>query len=208
MGKGGHGGGAAGAGHSHSEEYPEDSWNLWCHLESAEALNATEASAMAVFKPFVRRLEPAGALHSDGDEELLVKVVFASPCSLRRLMVVGGGDTAKHPSRVKIFVGREDLDFQTIEDVRPDMESSLPVNLPGEAYLNVHPPATFTNVTNVAFFFDANHGATGDETVIQYIGMQGDHTHDVRQAVNATYEIMCQPHATETDLSIETPAGV
>ena len=27
MGKGGHGGGAVGGGHSHNEEYPDDNWN-------------------------------------------------------------------------------------------------------------------------------------------------------------------------------------
>ena len=206
MGRGGHGGGMAGAGHSHDEEYPEDTWNLYSHIESTEALNATSTNGMAVFKPFVRRLE-GPTIESDGDEELLIKIVFASPCSLRRLMVIGGGTPGHHPSHVKIFVGRPDIDFQSIDDVRPAFASSLPVNQPGEAYLNVHPPAAFTNVTNLAFFFNANHG-NGDATILQYIGMQGDHTHDRRQAVNATYELLSQGHVTETDITIDTPAGV
>ena len=40
MGKGGHGGGAVGGGHSHNEEYPDDNWNLYQHVDRAEALNA------------------------------------------------------------------------------------------------------------------------------------------------------------------------
>ena len=200
MGKGGHGGGAAGAGHSHSEEYPMDTWNLYQHLESAEALNASEADAMGIFRPFQRRLETE-VIRSDGDEEVLVKLVFRSPCSLRRLMVIGGGSPGHHPSSVRVYVGKDDLDFQNIEDVRPTFQSALPLNEPGEAYLNLHPPNAFTNVTNVALFFDKNHGSV-DETILQYIGMQGDHTHDRREAVNATYEVLCQGHPATTDVDL------
>ena len=31
--------------------------------------------------------------------------------------------------------------------------------------------------------------------MLQYIGLQGDHTHDKREAVNATYELIGTPHA-------------
>ena len=145
----------------------------------------------------VRRLETEGSLVSDGDEELLVKVTFVAPVSLRRLMVIGQGDPDTHPSRVKVYVGKEDLDFQSLEDVRPTFESSLPQNPTGEAFVHVHPPGAFTNVTSLAFFFPGNHGE-GDETSLQYIGMQGDHSHDKREAVNATYELLCQHGTTAT----------
>jgi len=206
MGKGAHGPGG-GAGHSHSEEYPDDTWNLWCHVASAEALNADAESALPILRPFVRRLETEGSLRSDGDEDLMVKIVFASPCSVRRLMVIGGGEPAHHPSHVRVFLGQADLDFSTVEDVRPAFESSLPVNQPGEAYVNLHPSGAFTNVTNLALFFDANHGSVG-ETVLQYIGMQGDHTHDKREAVNAVYELLGQTHPTEAEVTIDTTAPV
>ena len=61
MGKGGHGGGAVGGGHSHDEEYPDDNWNLYQHVDRAEALNA-EGDAKKVLRPFVRRLETEGSL--------------------------------------------------------------------------------------------------------------------------------------------------
>jgi len=209
MGKGGHGGGAAGGCHSHSVEYPDDTWNLYQHVARAEALNAADGSdALAVFRPFVRRLETAGSLESDGDEELLVKVTFAAPVSLRRLMVIGGGDDdAHHPARVKVYVDNEALDFQSLEDARPAYESSLPVNGTGEAYVNVHPPAAFTNISAVALFFPANHGDV-DETRLQYVGMQGDHSHDKREAVNATYELLCQHHSTDVEADFKMQEGV
>ena len=38
-----------------------------------------------------------------------------------------------------------------------------------------------------------NRGNVGgvDATGVQYIGLQGDHSHDKRQAVEATYELNC-----------------
>lgn len=36
-----------------------------------------------------------------------------------------------------------------------------------------------------------------DATCVQYIGMQGDHTHDVRAPVHATYELLGTPHSTD-----------
>mmetsp|Transcript_30088 Transcript_30088/g.90448 ORF Transcript_30088/g.90448 Transcript_30088/m.90448 type:complete len:209 (+) Transcript_30088:499-1125(+) len=208
MGRGGHGGAGGGAAHSHSEEYPDDTWNLYQHVARAEVLNARDgADASAVLKPFVRRLEEAGTIVSDGDEELLVKLTFAAPVSLRRLMVIGGGESDAHPSRVKVYVGREDLDFQSLEDVRPNFQTALPQNAPGEAYVNVHPPGAFTNVTTLAFFFDANHGGD-DETKLQYLGLQGDHSHDRREAVNATYELVCQHQGTGVGNDFKMQEGV
>ena len=39
--------------------------------------------------------------------------------------------------------------------------------------------------------FSANCGEV-DDTMLQYVGLQGDHTHDRREAVHAEYELMCQ----------------
>jgi len=207
MGRGGHGGAGGGAGHSHSVEYPDDSWNLYQHVDRAEALNAQDgADAARVLRPFVRRLDTDGSFASDGDEELLVKVTFLAPVALRRLMVIGAGDPEAHPSHVKVYVNRENLDFQSLEDIRPAFESALPPNAPGEAYVNLHPPHAFASVTNVALFFDANHGGT-DETALQYVGMQGDHSHDKREAVNATYELLCQ-HGTAATADVQMQAGM
>ena len=105
MGKGGHGGGAVGGSHSHNEEYPDDNWNLYQHVDRAEALNA-EGDAKSVLRPFVRRLETDGSLVSDGDEELLVKITFRAPVSLslappptRSLPLTGYAKWRSSPSR-------------------------------------------------------------------------------------------------------------
>lgn len=53
-----HGGSFAGSSHSHSEQYPDDNWNLFCMLDSCTGYNITRnEDAMGVFKPHARRLE-------------------------------------------------------------------------------------------------------------------------------------------------------
>ena len=59
-----------------------------------------------------------------------------------------------------------------------------------ERDFSVHPNSSF--LTNPR----ANVG-DADSTCVQYIGMQGDHTHDVRAPVHATYELLGTPHSTD-----------
>jgi len=185
-----------GEGHSHDVEYPEDTWNLYQHIERCEALNATDPAASAgIFKPHARRLEAQPCAVSDSDEELLIKVAFASPVHIRRIMVIGGGGTEHHPSFMKVFVQSEELDFSSAADLEPVQEFDLAPNVEGEGFVTTR-QGPFTNVTSVAFYFTANQGGE-DETMVQYIGMQGDHTHDKRKAVHATYELLGTPHDTQ-----------
>mmetsp|Transcript_5085 Transcript_5085/g.6447 ORF Transcript_5085/g.6447 Transcript_5085/m.6447 type:complete len:209 (+) Transcript_5085:18-644(+) len=191
MGKGSHGGGAAGAGHSHDTEYPDDNWNLYQHIDRCEVLNAVApCNAAGLFKPFVRRFDAEPFVLSDADEELLIKVTFVSPVHIRKIMVIGGGEEDQHPSSMKVFVNTvaEDMDFAAAADIEPTQEFDLVPNIEGEGYV-VTRQGPFTNVTAITFFMPTNFGA--DATMLQYMGMQGDHTHDKRKAVDATYELNC-----------------
>ena len=103
MGRGGHGGAFSGGAHSHDPNNPDDTWNIYQHIEHATALNATDPEqALGVFKPHVRRCDPTPVVTSDGDPELLVKVKFATPVHIRRLMVIGGNAHGAPPRRVKV----------------------------------------------------------------------------------------------------------
>ena len=213
-----------GGGHSHDEGEPDDTWNLYQHIDRAEGLNgevvgggegvvvswAPEGSsgkARCVFKPHARRLQPAPALRSDADEQLIVKVAFVAPVSVRRIMVVGAGPAEQHPSSVRVFTGAaaEALDFDNAETTAPAQAEALAPNPAGEGYFNcVRQP--FTNIMAVAFFFPANHGE-GDETGVAYIGMQGDHTHGKREVVHADYELLCTHGHNEHMLPTPQNAG-
>ena len=90
---------AHGGGHSHDDANPDDDWNLYQHLERAEALNAVvlgegditwapnaTGKALCVMRPNARRLQPGQVLSSDSDEQVIVKLQFAAPVSVRKLM--------------------------------------------------------------------------------------------------------------------------
>lgn len=189
-----HGPGMTNATHSHDPEFPNDDWNLYSMLDPAltTALNATRpGDTVGIFRPFVRRLEPAPVLISDADEEMLVIARFTSPVHIRKLMVIGGGDgDGQHPSHVKCYVNQESLDFTSLESTRCAQELDLPINSNGTVELHLSPMHAFSNVTMLALYFTANH-AEASHTVLKYIGLQGEHTHHRREAVDAQYEVLC-----------------
>lgn len=198
-----HGGGMTGAAHSHDPEHPDDDWNLYAMLDTSQtiAMNvANSTSAVGVFKPFVRRLNQNPNLVSDADEEILVVARFTSPVHVRKLMVIGGGPSEHHPSEMQCFVNHEDIDFTNLSAFRAAQTFSLPVNVEGNRELIVANVAAFSNINCLAFYFPTNHGA--ENTVLQYIGMQGEHTHYRREAVKADYEVLC----THQNISAPTDA--
>ena len=204
-----HGPGVSGGLHSHDPQYPDDDWNLYSMLDADKviALNATRPDhAIGIFKPFVLRLNPTPEIISDADEELIVTVVFTSPCHIRKFMVIGGGNINQHPSVMKCFVNVDHIDFTNVSTYNPTQQFPLPVNSDGsvEIYTSTH---LFKNVTSLTFHFPTNHGEI-DQTIIKYIGMQGEHTHYRREAVHTMYEVLCNGQDIEQEQgSVANHAG-
>merc|ERR1719235_1348274 len=94
---------------SHDEEWPEDNWNLYQHIERVEGMNITgnDEDARGVFKPHGRRLQPTPCVLSEDDGELILKVWFEAPVNIRRVCVAscGSEDPGSHPSSVRCFAG-------------------------------------------------------------------------------------------------------
>lgn len=88
--------------------------------------------ARVVFKPWDKRLERGGpTLRSDDDDpELLLHVPFNGAVKLRAVTVVGGPAGAA-PSKLRVFVNRDDLDFSTAADLQPTQEWDLLENVDG-----------------------------------------------------------------------------
>ena len=171
-----HGPGFSGALHSHDAEYPDDDWNLYAMIdrENVVGLNLDGMNAMGVFKPFARRLEDLPIIKSDTDEEIIVTIRFTSPCHVRKLMIIGGGEDESHPKTVKCYVNHEGIDFSNVEDFTPaQIFSNLGNNSSGTTELFATPASKFTNIDVLTFYISENHG--GDATIVQYIGMQGAH---------------------------------
>ncbi len=190
-----HGGSFAGSSHSHSEQYPDDSWNLYCMLDTCTGYNVTRnEDAIGIFKPHARRLEQDPHVVSAADEEVLILVRFTSPVHIRKLMVIGGGAHEQHPAKLKCYVNQEMIDFMSLQGMTAVQEFNLAINELGTTEL-VTAASRFNNISSLAFYFPSNHGGSSS-TSIQYIGMQGEHTHYRRQPVDAVYELLCTGNET------------
>lgn len=156
------------------------------------ALNVTnQADAIGIFKPHALRQTDEPTLVSDADAEIIILARFTSPCHIRKIIVSGGGaDEDGHPDVMKVYCNVDNIDFTNVEEFTPSQQFELPVNPTGDMELVTAPVRTFTNVTTIAFYFPSNHGGL-DITSIKYIGMQGEHTHYKREAVDTTYEVLC-----------------
>jgi hypothetical protein len=158
--------------------------------ESTTALNVTvPRHTVGIFKPHALRLTPEPKIISDADAEIIVIARFSSPVHVRKIIIIGGGENYQHPSFVKCYVNQENVDFNNIEELNPVQQFTLPVNEEGSIELTtvIH---SFTNVNVLSLYFPSNHGEQ-DTTVIQYIGLQGEHTHYRREAVDTVYEVLC-----------------
>lgn len=189
-----HGTGFSGASHSHNPEFPDDSWNLYSMLDPTltRALNVTtgnQSDVLGIFKPFAYRLNPEPNLISDVDEEMIIVAYFTSPVHVRKIMVIGGGDSAHHPSFLKCYVNEENIDFSNIQSLSEVQSFNLPINSDGSVEL-ITSLRPFTNINSLVFYFTSNHGGASS-TSVRYIGLQGEHTHYRREAVNTTYEVLC-----------------
>ena len=69
-------------------------------------------------------------------------------------------------------------DFTNIGDYGVTEGFNLPVNPDGTAELTISQPHNFNNVTCLTLHFPVNYSEDEDVlTMIQYIGLQGEHTH-------------------------------
>jgi hypothetical protein len=118
----------------------------------------------------------------------MVIAKFTSPVHVRKIMIIGGGDEVQHPSELRCYVNHEVIDFTNVGSITPAQQFNLSVNADGTTEL-ITAIRPFTNVTSLVFFFPANFGS--ERTIIKYIGMQGEHTHYRREAVDTVYEVLC-----------------
>jgi PITH domain len=119
---------------------------------------------------------------------LQVTVRFTSPVHVRKIMIIGGGAETQHPSSLKCYSNKEMVDFTNVSEFNPSQVFNLPMNMHGTVELTTVVQA-FTNITSLVFYFPGNYGH--ESTVLKYIGMQGEHTHYRREAVDAVYEVLC-----------------
>ncbi|KAM7276935.1 hypothetical protein ACFE04_018801 [Oxalis oulophora] len=183
--------------HDHSCEDHECSsdWSLYKHvdLSKVSALNeAVHGSVKSVFKAWEQRLNSSGELleSNEDDPELLVYVPFTSDVKIKSISIVGGADGTS-PSKMRVFINREGIDFSDAQGMQAVQEWDLAENLQGVLEYQTR-YSKFQSVGSITLHFPENFG--GDTTQIKYIGFKGEATQLKRDVVaTIVYEIMPNP---------------
>ena len=151
---------------------------------------AEEGSCSRIFKSWDQRLTPTPSLKSDDDDpELLLHIPFTGSIKLKALTVIGAPNGAS-PSKLKVYINREDLDFSTAGDLTPLQEWDLVENVNGSMEYPVN-VAKFNGVHSIDMYFPMNFGAGATE--IRCIAFKGEYEERRRQAVEAVYEARALP---------------
>ncbi|KAF5831916.1 galactose-binding domain-like protein [Dunaliella salina] len=162
---------------------------LQAKLSRVRCLNeAVPGSCRNVFKSWEKRLEPTQVpLRSNEDDpELLLHIPFDGAVKLKAISVIGSGDPSKSPSKMKVWVNREDVDFAAAERMPPVQEWELqPENVGGVLEYPTQ-VAKFSGVHTLDMLFTGNFGA--DITEIHFVGLKGEFSERKRAAVEAVYE--------------------
>jgi len=167
--------------HDHGHESEEVSVNLheFIDFPGVTCLNENiSGSSKSILKAYESRLSLHPTLQStiDGDPELLFHIPFTETVSITSISIRGSpGDNAdlqtSSPRSVGIFVNRDDLDFETAQEMQSAMELEL-VHPNHEAMGSsggtidyfVTNRGRFQNISGVTLFFRDNFGGDGSVT--------------------------------------------
>lgn len=164
-------------------------------LVGVRALNeAVVGSARLVCKGYNERTTGDPSCSScDDDCELIVHVPFVDPVRVKFVSITGGPNS-EAPNQAKLWVDRDDIDFDNCHDVPPSQTLDLvdPDEHAVEGTLDYPVTARkFQNVSSITLFFSDNFG--GDRTTITYLGFKGNSTEARRGVVDCVYETRGMP---------------
>lgn len=185
------------SGHSHDHDHGDElgaSLRPQMDLPNVECFNEeVQNSGRAILKLHEERLSAEPSLSSpEDDPELLLKIPFTEAVTIQSISVrsSGASDEKAAPKTVKLFVNRDDLDFDTARELEPQAKLEL---LPSHHFAEgsidypLRPAGRFQSVSSLSIYFEDNYG---DEmaTEITFIGLKGKGSNVKRRAVETVYE--------------------
>jgi hypothetical protein len=183
----------AGCGCALEDDLTMASQNLlpWIDVDNVVGLNEeVPDTAKRIFRPYDDRLDDNQAVEStDGDPELIIKIPFTAPVKVMSLSCIGGADGTQ-PTKVVLFINREDLDFQSVGDVAPTQEVDLVEDMHGAIQYPLR-SAKFITVTHLCLHFPSS--VAEERTRIHWMALYGQGSEWKRQAVTCVYEAVANP---------------
>ena len=175
-------------------------------------------SGRAILKLHEDRLSVQPYLKSQEDDpELLLYIPFTEAVIVQSISIrsidqqqpqgIPAATAAAAPRVLKLFVDRDDLDFETARDMEPQMQLEL---VPAHHHFEegmidypLRPAGRFQGISSLTIFVVNNFGGGADDddndedmsTIITYVGLKGKGTNQKRMAVEAIYEVKPMPES-------------
>jgi hypothetical protein len=198
------------SGHSHDHGDHGDDLGLSLRpqfdLPGVRCLNEeTPNAGRAILKLHEDRRSAEPVLKSqDDDPELLLYIPFTEAVivqsiSIRSVVPVGTDNEEAEvapPRRIKLFVDRDDLDFETARDMEPQMQlECLPPHhfVEGSIDYPLRPAGRFQGISSLTIYVADNYSGDECSTIITYVGLKGKGTKQKRAAVDTIYEVKPMP---------------
>jgi PITH domain len=124
----------------------------------------------------------------DDDPELLLTIPFTEAVTVQYLTIRG-----RNPRHIKLFVNRDDLDFESARDMPGDMalelvpDDHIPANENGTVDYPLRPAGRFRQIDVLTIFFLDNYD-DDVATEVCYVGLKGVGSGIQRRCVEAVYE--------------------
>ncbi|KAI3327965.1 DUF1000 domain protein [Xylariaceae sp. AK1471] len=204
-GHGGHGHDHHDHEHDHSDDItPALQHSLYQHIRFDDIITMNEAQTGSgkaiVKKTWSERLQIEPELASDADEQVLMNVPFTGQVKLHSILL-RSSPSASAPRTLKVFINREDLDFESADELSPTQEFELSQTseiqeLPVKRVL-------FGKVQKLTLFFVDNFSneedsddeeEDGEVTRLSYLGFKGEWMQLGRAPAQILYEAAANPN--------------
>lgn len=157
-------------------------WSLHEAVDLAHVtcLNGSGSAPKDLLRDWEARVDGAVHVCSDVDDrEMLLHVPFDKDVRCSALCVVGG-PRRSGPSRVRLFVNREDVDFDVAEQLPPQQEFDLLDDHDRGHVEYPLRPTKFSMVRSITLHFVDNFVQQGC-TELQFVGFKGKMLHTARE---------------------------
>ncbi|KAL9092308.1 MAG: hypothetical protein Q9165_004482 [Trypethelium subeluteriae] len=183
-------------GHNHSDDAEPVLQSLLYNcidLNKVVTLNeAQPLSGRAILeKTWADRHNADPELASSADEQLLIHVPFTGQVRLYSINI-RTSPTSSAPKTLKVFLNREDLDFDSASELAATQEFAL--SQTSEVQSIPVKRALFNTTQKLTLFFPDNFGDGEEEvTRISYLGFKGEYMKLNKEPVNFLYEAAANP---------------
>ncbi|KAI1330556.1 DUF1000 domain protein [Xylariaceae sp. FL0255] len=184
--------------HDHSDDItPALQHSLYQHIRFDDVTTMNEAETGSgkaiVKKTWAERLQAEPELASDADEQIIMNVPFTGQVKLHAILI-RSSPSPSAPRTLRVFINRDDLDFDSAEELSPTQEFEL--SQTSEVQELPVKRALFGKVQRLTLFFVDNFDEDGDEEVtrLSYLAFKGEWMQLGRAPAQILYEAAPNPN--------------